>query len=199
MQQATTMMPGTVDMPTLVVTDNPTSEQLQVWWETMQSDDLSVAYADSFPPTLQDFCFEVAAGEKLFLLCLVDGEVAGALWLHDLLHRDDGTVSAAWTGGYFLPPYRGRAALHLWHTARQHWEVMGVEHFFTAAHVANRHSQAFISRGMYFHRVGKYPDFTIFHGQPVDVFIYSMRAEDATLAWELAEARAARQMLSAVS
>ena len=30
----------------LAVTDRPTIEQLQVWWEVMQSDDLSVAYAD---------------------------------------------------------------------------------------------------------------------------------------------------------
>ena len=78
----------------LAVTESPTIEQLQVWWEAMQSDDLSVAYAVSFPATLTDFRREVAQGEKILLLCLVDGKVAGAMWLHDLLHRRDGTVSA---------------------------------------------------------------------------------------------------------
>src|SRR5919197_5598121 len=97
----------------LAVTESPTAEQLQVWWETMQSDDLSVAYADSFPATLTDFHREVTQGEKLLLLCLVDGQVAGALWMHDMLYRHDGTVSAGWFGGYFLPSYRGLLAVQL--------------------------------------------------------------------------------------
>jgi len=172
-------------------------EQLQVWWEAMQSDDLSVAYADSFPTTLTDFHREVAQGEKLLLLCFIDGHVAGAIWLHDVLHRCDGTVSAGWLGCYFLAPYRGHVAIQLWRAARQHWETAGVAHFFTAINVANRSSQAFVTRGASFHRVGRFPAFTVYHGQPTDLFIYTMHAEDAALAWELATARAARQMLSA--
>ena len=183
--------------PILAVTESPTIEQLQMWWETMQNDDLSIAYADSFPPTLTDFRREVAQGEKILLLCLVDGQVAGALWLHDLLHRYDGTVSAGWFGGYFLPSYRGRLAVRLWQAARQHWEAVGVVHIFSAVHNANRRSQAFLTRGASFHRVGRFPAFTVYHGQPTDLFIYTMHAEDAALAWELATARAARQILSA--
>jgi hypothetical protein len=196
MQQ--TLMRGTTptEKPMLAVTERPTAAQLQVWWETMQSDDLSVAYADSFPPTLPDFRREVAQGEKILLLCLVDGQVAGALWLHDLLRRGNGTVSAAWLGGYFLLPYRGRLAIHLWQAARQHWEAAGITHFFSAVNVANRRSQALLTRGMHFHRVGRFPTFTVFHGQPVDVCIYTLLAEDTVLAWELAAARAARQMPS---
>jgi hypothetical protein len=72
----------------------------------MHSDDLNVAYADSFPATLTDFRREVAQGEKLLLLGFVDGHVAGAIWLHDLLHRRDGTVSAGWLGCSFLASYR---------------------------------------------------------------------------------------------
>ena len=97
----------TTRRPRLAVTERPTPEQLQVWWEAMQSDDLRVAYTDSFPPTLTDFRREVAQGEKILLLCLVDGQVAGAMWFHDLLHRRDGTVSAGWAGGYFFPSCRG--------------------------------------------------------------------------------------------
>src|SRR6266702_4765338 len=183
--------------PIPAVTETPTTEQLQVWWEAMQRDNLSVAYADSFPSTLTDFRREVAQGEKLLLLGLVAGQVAGALWLHDVLHRCDGTVSAGWVGCYFLPFYCGRIAVQWSQDARQHWEAAGVAHFFSAVHVANRRSQAFVTRGMYFHRVGRFPAFTVYHGQPTDLFIYTLHAEDAALAWELATARAARQMLSA--
>jgi hypothetical protein len=165
----------------------------------MQRDDLSVAYADSFPPTLTDFRLEVAQGDKFLLLGLVDGQVAGALWLHDLLHRRDGTVSAGWVGCYFLSSYRGRLALYLWQIARQHWETAGVVHFFSAANVANRRSQALITRGAHFHRVGRFPDFTVVHGHAADFFIYTLHAEDAVLAWDLATARAARQMPSVES
>ena len=194
MQQATTTR-GSI----LAVTDRPTIEQLQVWWEVMQSDDLSVAYADSFPPTLTNFRREVSQGEKILLICLVDGQVAGALWLHDLLHRCDDTVSAGWFGGYFLPSYRGRLALQLWLAARQHWEAGGVVHIFSAVNIANRCSQAFLTRAASFHRVGRFLAFTFFHGQPTDCFIYTLHPEDTSLAWELATARAARQMLSVVS
>ena len=182
--------------PILAVTESPTIEQLQVWWEIMQSDDLSVAYADSFPATLPDFHREVARGERLLILGTVDGQVAGAVWMHDMLYRHDGTVSAGWLGCYFLSPYRGRVAIHLWQAAHQHWEAAGIAHFFTAANVANRRSQAFITRAAHFHRVGRFPAFTVYHGQPADLFIYTMHAEDAALAWELATARAARQMPS---
>jgi RimJ/RimL family protein N-acetyltransferase len=193
-QQTITRVTATIRRPTLTVTDTPTIGQLQVWWEAMQSDDLSVAYADSFPPTLSDFRLGAAQGDRLFLLCLVDGQVAGALWLHDLLHRRDGSVSAGWIGCYFLSAYRGRLALDLWQTARQHWEAAGVVHFFSAANVANRRSQAFIARGAHFHRVGIFHDFSFFRRRPADMVIYTLHAEDTRLAWELATARAARQI-----
>ena len=185
--------------PILAVIESPTTEQLQVWWEAMHSDDLSVAYADSFPATLTDFRREVAQGDKVLLLGLVNGQVAGALWLHDLLHRRDGTVSAGWVGCYFLPLYRGRLATQLWQAAHQHWEAAGIAHFFCAIHIANRRSQAFVTRGGSFRRLGRFRDFTLVHGQSADFFIYTLYPEDAALAWELATARAVRQMLSAAS
>ncbi len=185
--------------PILAVTESPTIEQLQVWWKAMQSDDLSVAYADSFPATLTDFRREVAQGEKLLLVGLVDDHVAAAMWLHDLIHCSDGTVSAGWVACYFLSSYRGRLAKQLGQAAIQHWKAIGIVHIFGAIHMANRQSQAFITRGMHFHRVGRFPAFTLYHGQPADLFIYTLYLEDAALAWELATARAARQTLSIAS
>jgi hypothetical protein len=194
MQQAIT-----IRGPILAVTESPTIEQLQVWWKAMESDDLSVAYADSFPATLTDFRCEVARGEKLLLVGLVDDHVAAAMWLHDLIHRSNGTVSAGWVACYFLSSYRGYLAKQLGQAAIQHWKSKGIVHIFGAIHIANRRSQAFITRGMHFHRVGRFPAFTVYHGQPTDLFIYTMHAEDAALAWELATARAACQMLSVAS
>ncbi len=178
---------------TVAITATPTTAQLQTWWQAMQGDDTSVAYADSFPPGMTDFLLEVEAGNKLLLLCLIDGQVAGALWLQGLQRHQDGRVHSGWIGCYFLPSYRGRHALRVWEQARQHWEEAGVQHFFTAINVANRRSQAMITRGAHFHLVGRFPRFTWFHGQLTDVFIYTMHAEDKRLAWELASARAVRQ------
>lgn len=179
---------------TVAVTDKPTMKQLQVWWQAMQGDDLSVAYADSFPQTLTDFCLEVAQEKKLLLLCLVDNEVAGALWLHDLHCNHQGKVTGGWIGCYFLPSYRGRHALQVWDRAKKYWEALGVKHFFTAINVDNKPSQAMITRGAHFHLVERFPRFTLFHGQPTDVFIYALHAEDNQLARDLAIARAARQI-----
>ena len=183
-----------LSIPSLVVTDTPTIEQMRVWWETMRRDDLSVAYADAFPDTLTDFRLEIAQGTKKLLVCLADGDVAGALWLHDMAHRSDGTVLAGWVGGFFLPAYRGSLAVHLWHAARPQWEAQGITHLFAATHIANRRSQAFITRGMGFHRVGLYPCFTLFHGQTTDVVIYCANPNDALLAWTYAHKRALRPL-----
>jgi len=68
MQQTTMRVTAPTRGPIVAVTERPTSEQWHVWWEAMQFDDLSVAYADSFPPTLTDFRREVAQGEKRALL-----------------------------------------------------------------------------------------------------------------------------------
>ena len=181
-----------LSIPALDVTDTPTIEQMGVWWETMRRDDLSVAYADAFPETLTDFRLEIALGTKKLLICLVDGHAAGALWLHDMAHRADGTVLAGWVGGFFLPAYRGSLAVRLWHTARQRWEAQGITHLFAATHIANRRSQAFLARGMGFYRVGIYPCFTLFHGQTTDVVIYCANHHDAPLAWTYAHKRAVR-------
>ena len=144
---------------------------------------------------LDDFRREVTQGEKLLLLCLVDGKVAGAMWLHDLLHRRDGRSPRAGPGAIF-----SRLAAP-WPAACGRWcvstrEAAWIRHIFCAVHVANRLSQVFVTRGMQFHRVGRFPDFALFHGQPTDLFIYTLHPEDAALAWDLATARAARQMLN---
>ncbi len=183
-----------LSIPSLVVTDTPTIEQMRVWWEAMRRDDLSVAYADAFPDTLTDFRLEIAQGTKKLLICLVNGNVGGALWLHDMAHRSDGTVLAGWVGGFFLPAYRGSLAARLWQAARQRWEAQSIIHLFAATHIANRRSQAFLARGMGFHRVGIYPCFTLFHGQTTDVVIYCANHNDAPLAWTYAHKRALRPL-----
>jgi len=177
----------------VAVTERPTCAQWHVWWEAMHRDDLRVAYADSFPPTLTAFRCEVTRGEKRALLGLVEGQVAGLVWLHDLVHRQDGTVSAGWLGCYFLSLYRGPLARHVWQAARHPWEAGGITHFFCAVHVANRRSQAFVTRGAQFHRVGRFPAFACYHGRPADLVIYTLHPNDLALAWDLATARAARQ------
>jgi hypothetical protein len=116
-----------------------------------------------------------------------------------MLYRPDGTVSAGWIGCYFLPSYRGRMVIQSWQAARHHWEAAGIAHYFSAIHVANRLSRAVIVRGTRFHRVGRFPQFTMVHGRPADMFIYTLHAADTALAWELATARAARQRLNMAS
>jgi hypothetical protein len=186
----TTTILTPLSIPSLAVTDTPREEQMRLWWAAMQNDDLSVAYADAFPETLTDFCLDIEQATKKLLLCLVDDHVAGALWLHDIAYRPDSTVLVGWVGGYFLPAYRGRLAVHLWKMARQWWEAEGIAHLFAATHIANRRSQVFIGRDMRFYRVGIYPCFTSFRGQATDVVLYCADQSDAPLALTYAQRRA---------
>jgi hypothetical protein len=166
--------------PVLTVTDSPSLEQLRVWWDAMQQDDLAVAFADTFPSTLGDFQQDIARGEKRLLLCLSADKVAGALWLHDMVHGDDGTVR---------PAYRGRLVIQGWRAARQFWEATGVRHFFSAVHMANRRCRSLVVQAARFRRVGKYPAFLVYDGQPADAFIYTLHPEDTELAWHMARVR----------
>ena len=194
MHHRTTHAPLAQDArPAVTVTATPTIEQLQTWWDAMQCDDLSVAYNDEFPTSLTDFRLEVEQGTKRLLLALIDGQVIGATWLHDMVYRPDGSVSAGWVGGYTLPAYRGRLGSHQWLASKQHWEALGIRHFFVAAHIANRRSQAFIARCMRFHRVDISQQFAFYNGELTDVVFYTANRHDAQLARQCAQARAQRQ------
>lgn len=179
--------------PAVTVTATPTVEQLQTWWNALQHDDLSVAYNDEFPSSLTDFRLDVAQGTKLLLLALIDGQVIGATWLHDMTYRPDGTVSAAWVGGYTLPAYRGRLASQQWRASKRYWEAQGIRHFFASAHIANRRSQAFITRCMRFHRVDICQQVASFNGELTDVVFYTADRRDAQLARQGIQARVQRQ------
>ncbi len=183
--------------PMLAVTARPTPEQLQRWWGAMQRDDLRVAYTDAFPATLTRFPPGRHPGREA--LAPVPRRWPGG-GRHVVTRSAATGAMAPWRragpGGYFLPAYRGPLASRLWQVVRHHWEAAWIRHIFCAVHVANRLSQVFVTRGMQFHRVGRFPDFALFHGQPTALFIYTLHPEDAALAWDLATARATRQMLS---
>lgn len=185
-----TLQPEGTSSPTFTVTPRLTLEQVNIMWQSMQTEDLSMAYADGFPESPQRFLDEVQRGSRQPLLGLCNNQVAGLYWLHDILERADGSPMAAWTGAYFLPAYRGRAAKRLWQESCRAWETQGIAHFFVATHIANRRSQAFITRGMHFQRVGVYRRFTSFQGHPTDVVIYCRHPADTELAWQCARKRA---------
>lgn len=188
------LSPANIPSPTCTVTSQPTLEQMHIWWQSMQMEDLSRAYADGFPESPESFYNDVQRGTRKILLGLYNNEVAGIYWLHDILQRTDGSPMAAWTGAYFLPAYRGRPASHLWQASCRTWETQGITHFFVATHIANRCSQAFITRGMRFQRVGVYHRFTYFQGNPADVVIYCKSPDDTELAWQCAQKRAAHML-----
>ena len=182
---------------TLTVTDQPTSEALQTWWDARQADpDCALAFADNAPQHFTELCTRIATGAYILYLVCDAGEVAGAMWLHDIQHDPDGTPHTGWVGAYVIPAFRQTGlATAMWHQVRARLEARGLRHCFAAVHKANTRSQAYATGHMGLHYVGCFAQFTRFGGVLTDCLIYTLHPEDATDAWAAAHARVQQQRL----
>ena len=173
----------------LTLTEKPTLEQMQTWWETMWGDptDLTYAFSDLMPRTLPAFL------EYDVMLALVvhgTGCVA-AVWLHDL-EREGGQVIAGWVGGWVHPMYRGAWGLKAAQMALASFQAHGVQHIHAAVHVANRASRALIAKRtmLGFTRVMVYPAFLPYANVLADYVIFTMHPQDVCRARRAANRRA---------
>ena len=174
----------------LTLTDTPTLGQLQTWWEAMQHDPTRYrVYTDFMPTEFEEFLAPVRHGDIQMYMMLVGTEVGGAFYLHDRGTEDTG-AAYAWLGVYILPPYRGPYAAQAWHLVRQACEYKGLHRIFAAIRGQNRAAQCFITRAMGFTRLGVYTDWSYFEGHLDRVCLYTLRPQDQSLAWVLAEQRA---------
>jgi hypothetical protein len=93
-------------------------------------------------------------------------------------------------GVYILSPYRGPYAARAWRLVRQACARTGLHRIFAAIRAQNRPAHCFITRAMGFTRLGSYADWSYFEGHLDRVGLYTMRRQDQSLAWVLAEQRA---------
>jgi RimJ/RimL family protein N-acetyltransferase len=187
---------------TLTVTDRPTAEALRTWWDVRQADPAcALAFADDAPQNFTELRTRIVTGTYiLYLVWENAGEVAGAMWLHDIQRDPDGTPHTGWVGAYAFPAFRQTGlATAMWHQVRARLEARGVRHFFAAVHIANTRSQAYATRHMGLHFVDRFAQFTRFGGVLTDCLIYTLHPEDAADAWAAAHARAHQQRLCAAS
>ncbi len=174
----------------LHITDTPTLGQLQEWWEAMQNDPTRHrVYTDFMPTEFEEFLTPIRHGDIQIRMMLVGTDVAGAFYLHDN-GMDDTGAAYAWLGVYILPPYRGRCAAQAWRLVQRACEREGLQRIFAAIRAQNRPAQRFITREMGFIRLGSYTDWSYFEGHLDRVCLYTMRRQDQSLAWVLAEQRA---------
>jgi hypothetical protein len=174
----------------LTITDTPTLGQLQVWWEAMQNDPTRyLVYTDFMPTEFEEFLAPVQHGDIQIHMMLVGTEVGVPFTCIDS-GTDDTGAAYAWLGVYILPPYRGQWAARAWHLVRRPCEHEGLHRIFAAIRAQNRPAHCFITRTMGFTRLGSYTDWSYFEGYLDRVGLYTMRQQDQSLAWVLAERRA---------
>jgi hypothetical protein len=182
----------------LTMTDTPTYDDLQVWWQTRQSDPgTAIAFTDDGPQDFAELCYQIETGAFLFYLGHDStGDVIGAMWLHDLVRDSDDTPRAGWLGTYVLPAHRGiRTTQAMWELVREAITGVGMQSVYIASHHANTRAHHVAEHHLGFYRVVLFPSFALFGGRPTDCLILSMRQEDAAEARALAYARASHQSL----
>jgi len=174
----------------LTLTETPSLGQLQIWWEALQDDPTRyLMYTDFMPTEFEEFLAPVQQGDIQVHLLLVGPEVGGAFYLHDS-GTDDTGAAYAWLGVYILPLYRGPWAARAWRLVRQACEGKGLHRIFAAIRAQNQPAHCFITRAMGFTRLGSYTDWSYFEGHLDRVSLFTMRRQDQSLAWVLAEQRA---------
>jgi hypothetical protein len=180
----------------LTITAIPPRLALQQWWQARQADpDCCLAFGDDAPVNFAALCHRLACAEYLFYLAqTATAPVVGAMWCHDLVCAPDGTPRAGWLGTYVLPDCRGE------HTTQAMWTLVqralarqGIHQVYIASHHANRRAHRVAEEHLGFHRVGIYPGFALFGGQPTDCLILSLHQADRADAWACATRRACRQ------
>jgi RimJ/RimL family protein N-acetyltransferase len=194
-------LPNTMVSTELTITDTPSRHALRLWWRTRQADpDSTVAFSDDAPRDFEAFCTQITTGAYLFYLARDSArDVVGAMWLHDIVREADGTPCAGWIGTYVLPAHRGlHTTKAMWVLVRAALEARGVRSVYIASHHANTRAHRVAETHLGFHRVGIFPAFARFSGQPTDCVILSMHPEDIGEAWALAYVRAQHQGANAL-
>lgn len=190
------MASATLSPIALTLTDTPSREVLQRWWDSRQADpDIACAFTDDAPRTFAALHTLLVTGAYMFYLAQDPlGDVMGAMWLHDLVRDEEGIPRAGWLGTYVLPAHRGtRTTQAMWFPIRDALERRGVRSVYIASHYANTRAHRVAEVHLGFHRVGLFSAFARFGGEPTDCMILSMRREDMGEAWALAYQRACCQ------
>jgi hypothetical protein len=183
------MMTTTISHHTLTLTDTPTVAQRRAWWDAMWADvaEQTFVFTDLMPTSLATFL----AADLLLTLIAVESSVVAAMWLHDL-EREDGRVTAGWIGGWVDPAWRGPVGCAALKLGLAYFQAHGVQHMFSAIHIANRASIAMtVGRSMLgFTRVMRYPGFLPFRGVMTECVISTWRPDDVDRARQTTERRA---------
>lgn len=174
----------------------PALDDLRYWWEARQADpDSVIAFTDDAPQTFAQLLDCINTRTYLFYLAFQEDAVIGAMWLHDIVWREEGMPRAGWLGAFVLPVYRGfRITLEMWTLFRQEITARGVQSIYIASHYANTRARVVAQRHLGFHPVDIFPAFALCQGKETDFFILSMREEDQAEAWALAYERAMKQV-----
>ena len=166
----------------------PKSEELEVFWQTFSADPIRYgAYLDTLATTLPDFLAPVERGEMEFWGLFVDGELAGASWIHDIKPFDG--VRSGWMASYYFPDYRGVLGRNGIRLAIQTAADAGIPHLFTGTVQSNRVAQR-CAIGSGYHLLGYVEDFGYFGGKLDTLALFTLKLEDEGEAWSQAEERA---------
>lgn len=180
---------ATVKHATVTLTDKPTLEQLQTWWQEMwgNPEELQGCFSDLMPRLLATFL----ESDMILLLISEGSDCVASVWLHDL-HRVNRRVQSGWIGGWIAPSWRGPIGVAALQLALQYFHDRGVEHIFSAINVTNRASVAMtMSKSMMgFTRVMRFPAFLPFQGIYADCIISTFHPEDVEYAKTVATERA---------
>ncbi len=128
------------------------------------------------------------------VLWTYQGEPGGFHWLHDF--AEDYAGAYTWVGGLVFPAFRGRKYQYLhaqsWQLMRMTFEEIGFARLFAACLAHNRAGQAWCEQTCHYIHAGIYRDWLLHNGALTDCVLYSIRPEDQSLLWVVAEQRAAR-------
>ncbi len=168
--------------------DNPKPAQLCQLWQTLKSDaTVKGMFMDTMPVHLETFLSPMLTDEMYLWTIEVDGQLAGAHWIHDVMPYNG--ARSGWVASYYFRHMRG-----LLHTEplRQTYaaaRAIGISHILGGTRPSNRVAYQFaLNSGL--HDVGYIEAFGWFEGKLDDLIIFALDPQDANEAMRQGHQRA---------
>lgn len=176
--------------PQIRLDARPRIVDLLQFWQILHADSSCRhgVYMDTFPwGDMAAFFAPMLRDEMLFWLVLVDEQVAGAHWLHDLMDSPRGRT--AWFATYYAPAWRGQLAPQAFHLFMDAAAAAGIVHVFGGHRPRNEGARRMGQKcGLTY--AGEVKEFGWFEGRLDTLCVYSWRPEGTALALLQAEHRA---------
>jgi len=162
---------------TIEINAKPSASELCQFWTRLKNDStLTGIFMDTMPAYLEDFLLPIAEDKMAIWTISVNGELAGAHWIHDI--RTCMESRSGWLATYYFKEYRRKLRTVAAKKVIEAAQLAGIKHIFTGIRTTNKPTLVF-GYAVGFHLVGEIERFGWFEGELDGLYVLTVEPDDA--------------------